>query len=59
MQTNSYKEKISVNTRIIQTICYNHCNHQMENEISDINKYVNMTEERFQQEFPRLGHKRI
>ena len=24
VQTNSYKEKISVNTRIIQTICYNH-----------------------------------
>ena len=52
IETNVQEEKISLNTVIKQIIYYNNCNHQVENKISNIEKYVNMNRERFQKEFP-------
>lgn len=50
--TNAREEKISINTAIIQIIYYNNCNHQIQNTIKDIKKYINMTKGDFQKEFP-------
>ena len=52
IQTSALEEKISVNTIITKITYYKDCNHQIENKTKDISKYVNMTKEKFQKEFP-------
>ncbi len=49
---NTTEEKISINTNMKKITFYNNCNHQLEIIINDKDKYINMTKERLQQEFP-------
>lgn len=51
--TNAREEKISINTAITQIIYYNKCNHQIQNTIKDVKKYINMNKEQLQNEFPK------
>lgn len=44
-------EKISINTKIIQQVYYNECNHMIETPIKDTTKYINMTESKLKKEF--------
>lgn len=49
---NTSEEKISVNTVIKKITYYNNCNHNIELIIKDKKKYINMTKEMLQKEFP-------
>ena len=50
--TSISQEKVSVNTQIIEETYYNKCNHKIENTLKDTKKYINMTKEKLQKEFP-------
>lgn len=50
--TSMQNEKISVNTKIIEQIYYNKCNHIIETAIKDTEKYINMTENMLKKELP-------
>lgn len=49
---NTSEEKISVNTIIKKVTYYSNCNHNIELIIKDKKKYINMTKEMLQKEFP-------
>ena len=55
--TSTGEEKISINTKIIEETYYNKCNHQIENTIKNTEKYINMTKEELEKEFPTWGIK--
>lgn len=50
--TSTKDEKISVNTKIVQQLYYNKCNHMIETVMKDTTKYINMTEDMLKKEFP-------
>lgn len=50
--TSTKDEKISVNTKIVQQLYYNKCNHMIETILKDTTKYINMTEDMLKKEFP-------
>ena len=50
--TSTKDEKISVNTKIVQQLYYNKCNHMIETAMKDTTKYINMTEDMLKKEFP-------
>ena len=52
IETSVPQEKISINTNIIEEIFYKECNHKIEYHLKNKDKYVNMTKERMQKEFP-------
>lgn len=51
--TSMQDEKVSINTKIIEQIYYNECNHLIETELKDITKYINMTKDMLKKEFPK------
>lgn len=51
--TSIQEEKISINTKIIEQIYYNGCNHMIETELKDITKYTNMTKSMLKRELPK------
>lgn len=53
IQTSIQDEKISINTKIIEQIYYNGCNHLIETELKDTTKYINMTKDMLKKEFPK------
>ena len=50
--TSLSEEKISINTQIIEETYYSKCDHKVENIIKDTKKYINMTKDMLQKEFP-------
>ena len=59
IETSAQDEKISVNTKIVEQVYYNKCNHMIETEIKDKNQYVNMTKEVFSKKFPAWAIKKF
>ena len=59
IQTSTQNEKISVNTKIIEQIYYNKCDHIIETELKDKKQYINMTKEMLTKKFPTWAIKKF
>ena len=59
IETSMQDKKISVNTKIVEQVYYNKCNHMIETEIKEKKQYVNMTKEDFLKKFPAWAIKKF